>query len=493
MTAPTPVPTALASWPAGRAYRKLFKLASGGMGTVHVGVLEGALGFRQVVALKEAHAHLLEDPHIRRTLVEEAQLAARIHHANVVEVRDVEVTDQGITLVMPYIDGASLADLWLACTKAEIKIPPAVALRIALDSCAGLAAAHALTDEDGAPLGIVHRDVSPHNLLIGADGVTRVSDFGVAKHRRADGYSTTHGTFKGKLAYSSPEVLRGQGVDARLDVFSMAVVLWELLTMERLFLGEGDLETLERVQRLRAKKVSTYDPSLAALDPILEKALEKSKTARTASIADLAASLEEAARGNIASHRDVAALLTRVLGSTLEERRALIRDRLRAEGTSVPLPPPAPSLGPAFSPNTSTQPALASGLEVFAERTRRRSLWAAVLGVVVALGLAAAVFAREGAPPIAPASNAAPTIASAAARPSSPSPPPPPSTATNAELTVAAPTTTAPSHEPAKPNAVIPVGKAPASRSLTPRGKRGTSASPAAPSSTAPAPPPNPY
>lgn len=331
-----------------RAYRKLLRLASGGVGTVHVGVLEGALGFRQLVALKEAHPHLLENEHVRRTFVDEAFLAARIHHANVVEVRDVEVTPEGITLVMPYIDGATLGDLWYAASKNGLRIPPPVALRIILDACAGLAAAHALTDENGAPLGIIHRDVSPQNLLIGADGVTRVGDFGVAKHRRSDGYATTQGTFKGKLAYAAPEYLRGQSIDVRLDVFALGVILWELLAMERLFLTEGELETIQRVQRVRPKKVSTFDPELAPLDPILEQALEKSKTARTATVAELATALEEAARGKIASHRDVAGFLNQVLGAKLERRRQTIRERLRDEGVSIPVvsaPSPAPVAG----------------------------------------------------------------------------------------------------------------------------------------------------
>lgn len=353
MTSGSSVGPPSGSSPTMRGYRKLVRIASGGMGTVYVGVLEGALGFRQLVALKEAHPHLVEDEDVRRTLAEEARLAARIQHANVVEVRDVIVSNRGITLVMPYIDGGSLSALWRGCLATGTLIPLEIALRIVLDAAAGLSAAHELKDETGMSLGIVHRDVSPQNLLVGADGVTRVTDFGVAKHRRDDGYSTSHGLFKGKLAYAAPESLRAQDVDGRVDVFAMGIVLWELLARERLFYSEaGNIETAERVQKLRPKPVAAISAEFAPLDPILAGALEKSKTARTASMADFAAALEQVAKGKLASHRDVAAFLTQVLGPRLEERRALVRERFRTDVTPVDptsrgsSPPVLPTLEP---------------------------------------------------------------------------------------------------------------------------------------------------
>ena len=448
-----------------RAYRKLMRLASGGMGTVHVGVLEGALGFRQLVALKEAHPHLLEDSQIRRTLVEEATLAARIHHANVVEVRDVLVQGEGITLVMPYVEGASLAELWARGAETR-EMPIGVALRIVLDACAGLAAAHALTDEAGTPLGLVHRDVSPQNLLVGVDGVTRVTDFGVAKHRRSDGYSTTHGTFKGKLAYAAPEYLRGQGIDARLDVFALAVVLWELLARERLFYAEGELETIERVQRHRPRKLGAVRAELAPIDEVLARALEKSKAARTATMAEFQTELEAASRGLVASHREVAALVAEIMGPRLEERRAALRELLRAAG-APPSDSSLASLPPLSSPNTQTL------ADVPIAAPRRSRVLVAVGVIAVALGVTVAVRS---------VASRAPTTTTAKA-------PEPPKSA----VSIATPTIVTPPLVSAAPSASVPETAAP---SAAPSVRPPATVRPSGvkrPPSGPPEPPPNPY
>jgi serine/threonine-protein kinase len=313
-------------------YEPLFKLAAGGMATVWIGTARGAHGFRQLVAIKRPHPHLLEDPHYRKELIAEARLASLIRHTNVVDVRDIEVEGTSLQLIMDYIEGASLAELLTAAGKAARPLEPAVVLRIALDACAGLHAAHELLDEKGRPVGLVHRDVSPQNLIVGVDGTTRVSDFGVAK--LTAGMSTTQGVLKGKLAYMAPEYLRGEKIDRRVDVFAMGVVLYEALSGQRLFRGQHDADTLQRVLNLHVPPISTVAPSLGThLDPVLEMALAKAPEERFANMAAFGAALEASAQraGQLTGHGAVAAALQALVGPTLEARRVEVRAKMALE------------------------------------------------------------------------------------------------------------------------------------------------------------------
>ncbi|MBK6461822.1 MAG: protein kinase [Myxococcales bacterium] len=174
----------MASAPTDSRYATLLKLASGGMATVWIGTARGGMGFRQLVAIKKPHPHLLDRAELRAELLAEAALASSIRHVNVVDVRDVEVCDGAISLVMDYIEGASLSELLTSSLNGGPRITPAVAVRIALDALAGLHAAHELVDDRGKVVGLVHRDVSPQNILVGLDGVARVVDFGVAKFEK---------------------------------------------------------------------------------------------------------------------------------------------------------------------------------------------------------------------------------------------------------------------------------------------------------------------
>jgi serine/threonine protein kinase len=191
-------------------YEIVAKIASGGMATVYLGVLKGPFDFEHFVAIKRLHPHLLDEPSVRQSLVTEARLAARIRHANVVDVRDVEVTDDTVQLVMPYIEGASMGSLAVTATQYKAKVPPAVAIRIVLDACAGLHAAHELKDGTGKPFGLVHRDISPQNILVGIDGISRITDFGIARYDSNDRLRTNTGMLKGKFSYMAPEYILGQ-------------------------------------------------------------------------------------------------------------------------------------------------------------------------------------------------------------------------------------------------------------------------------------------
>lgn len=320
------------SSPSESRYATLFKLASGGMASVWIGTVRGGMGFRQLVAIKKPHPHLLDEADYRAELLAEAALASSIHHANVVDVRDVEVRGDEVSLVMDYIEGASLAELLTRTQQGGPKLGPAVAVRICLDALAGLQAAHELTDDRGRPVGLIHRDISPQNILVGVDGLARVVDFGVAKFRKKD-HSTTAGQLKGKIAYMAPEYLRNEAIDARLDVFAMGVVLWESLTAQRLFRGSHDVDTMQKVLQLEAQPVSRFSAEARGLEPVLEGALAKDLNHRFQSASAMAAALESAARsaGLVASARDVAELVKASFGPDLEARRAKVREKLSSE------------------------------------------------------------------------------------------------------------------------------------------------------------------
>ncbi|NUO49111.1 MAG: serine/threonine protein kinase [Polyangiaceae bacterium] len=312
------------------------KLASGGMATVYVGRVRGPLGFSRLVAIKRAHPHLLEDPSFSRMLVDEAKLASRIHHPNVVAVLDIERESRSagatdLRLVMEYVEGAALSELVQAAEKRETRLAPGVVARIVLDACAGLQVAHELADEQGAPLGLVHRDVSPHNVLVGVDGLARVSDFGIAKATSKPG-STTTGSLKGKLAYMAPEYVAGGSIDARADVFAMGVVAWEAFAGAKLFRGSNDLETLQRIANAEVPTLATTTPEIGkAFDDVLRAALAREPTDRFSSARAFANALEAEAKsaGLLATHAEVAAAVRDLARETLETRREQIKEVTR--------------------------------------------------------------------------------------------------------------------------------------------------------------------
>lgn len=319
-------------------YDLLCKLAAGGMGTVYVGRVRGPMGFSRLVAIKRAHPHLADDPQFSQMLMDEAKLASRITHPHVVAVLDVERVRDGVgvkerkelRLVMDYVEGATFAELTALAQARSGRIPPGVAVRVVLDAAAGLQAAHDLTDESGEPLGIVHRDVSPHNVLVGVDGMARVSDFGIAKATVRPG-DTTSGALKGKLSYMAPEYVEKNALDARSDVFSLAVVAWEALANKRLFKGENELATLQMVATTDAPALSTVAPELSVLDDVLSIGLSRDPNRRFSSARAFANALESEARqhGLVASHAEVGELVRGLVKDTLDERRAMIRDRAR--------------------------------------------------------------------------------------------------------------------------------------------------------------------
>ncbi len=240
-------------------YEVLVPIASGGMATVHLARRTGMAGFERLVALKVTHPHLRMQDAFVDSILEEAKLTARIHHPNVAQVLDVGDDPQGTYLVMEYVAGDTLAGL-LRSGEAGERIPIDIALRILADLLSGLDAAHALTSPDGSHANLVHRDVSPQNILVGVDGVARLVDFGLAK--TVDRLALTKsGIIKGKLAYMAPEQIRGRPLDRRADVWAAGVVAWELFAGRRLNDGE-EAEIMLRVLSEPAPCLRTIAPDI---------------------------------------------------------------------------------------------------------------------------------------------------------------------------------------------------------------------------------------
>ncbi len=266
-------------------------IAAGGMGTVHLGRLLGPVGFSRTVAIKRAHPEMAADPEFVSMFLDEARLAARIRHPNVVSTLDVVALDGELFLVMDFVQGESLSRLLRATRSAGEKVPPPIACTILSDVLHGLHAAHEARNERGEPLRIVHRDVSPQNIIVGIDGIARVLDFGVAKAvgRVA---TTREGQIKGKLCYLSPEQLTGE-ISRQSDIYSAAVVLWEVLTSERLFQGDNPGEMIQQILNRKVLRPSALVSGLpAAVDDIILKGLARDPADRFATAREMALALE---------------------------------------------------------------------------------------------------------------------------------------------------------------------------------------------------------
>ena len=317
-------------------YEMLAQLASGGMATVYVARAQGVAGFERLVAIKVLHPHLAHDDEFISMFLDEARLAARIRHPNVVPTLDISDSQgDGYFLVMEYIEGDHLGALLREAARGSARLPVPVVLRVIIDALEGLAAAHTLKDGDGKPLVIVHRDISPHNILLGSDGVARITDFGVAK-AEVRLSSTRDGQFKGKLAYMAPEQASNGTADQRSDLFSMAIVLWESLTGRRLFRADNNGELLNRLLNAPIPMPSEFVPEVAALDPVLKKALSREPSERYQSAAEFIDGLETIASSafGLASPRSVAKSVREWLGAKIDNEATRIRTSIDSLGRS---------------------------------------------------------------------------------------------------------------------------------------------------------------
>ncbi|HSQ63512.1 MAG TPA: serine/threonine-protein kinase [Polyangiaceae bacterium] len=417
-------------------FELIAELASGGMATVFLARLSGVGGFQRFVAIKRLHPHLANDQEFVQMFLDEARLAARLHHPNVVPILEIGTSKDGYYLVMEYVEGDTLARILARSAQAGRILPPQVSTRVCLDAIAGLHAAHEMKDDDSQPLNIVHRDVSPQNILIGMDGSGRITDFGVA--RATTRLSTTRtGQLKGKLAYMAPEQARGSAVDRRADIFAMGIVVWECLAQKRLFKGEGEADTLNRVLYEPIPALRQSNPQVAApLEEAVMKALERDPAQRYATAAEFGDALEKAARevGVLGSHKDVAAHLESVLGTDISAQRDAVRSWLaRSEPSQRYNPMGAPSgimqsvtrvegvpgagvssVSSAVIPMAGSSPSSApmppSSYASLPQPRKRMWLWIAAPAAVVLLGVGGFALKHAATPPPAATTVAPPPI-----------------------------------------------------------------------------------
>jgi len=305
-------------------YSLVVELASGGMASVYLGRVSGAAGFGRTVAIKRLHPHLARDPMFVSSFVDEARLVARVHHPNVVPTLDVVAREDEIFLVMEYVPGESVAGLQLACRRAGKMIPVPIGLSIVLGVLNGLHAAHEANDEQGHPLRIVHRDVSPQNVLVGVDGVARVLDFGVAKAAKRLLETTQKGALKGKIAYMAPEQVLGSAT-RQSDVYAAGVVLWEMVTGRRLFKNENQVNLLHEVLSAEVPLPSTVNPNVSPeVDRIVQKAISRNLDERYATAREMAEAIDGCL--DVASSMKVAQWIQATAGPVLETRLALVSE-----------------------------------------------------------------------------------------------------------------------------------------------------------------------
>jgi serine/threonine-protein kinase len=308
-------------------YHVFATLGRGGMADVFLSVARGPVGFNKLVVIKRLRAQLAEDPIFRNMFLDEARLAARLSHPNIVNTFEVGEHKNVFFIAMEYLEGQALNKVLREAIKQNLEIPPAYAARIVADALAGLAYAHELRDYDGSPLGIIHRDISPHNLFVTYDGHTKVVDFGIAK-ARSTSTSTEVGVLKGKVAYMAPEQAMGSALDARADLFAMGIVLWELIARQRLFPGDNAAATLHRLMSEPIPRVSSVVANVPpGLDDLIARALEKDPDRRFASATSMRQALEGwmMQEGAAVRSDDIAALLGMLFSAVRDDVQGKVR------------------------------------------------------------------------------------------------------------------------------------------------------------------------
>lgn len=313
-------------------YNFLERLAAGGMAEVYVAEQTNVEGFKKKVAIKRVLPHLSANESFIAMFLDEARLGARLQNANIVSVLDIGATESGdgaekaYFIVMEYIDGCDLKKVIESSRKRNQDFPLKEAIYIAIEACGGLSHAHNLVDEQGRPCNIVHRDISPPNILLSRDGEVKVTDFGLAKATTQIS-KTDPGMVKGKFSYLSPEAALGEEVDARADVFALGVVLWEMIAGRRLFYGDTDYQTVKLVQQANVPRLSKLRPHDVTdeLDAILERALARDPAKRYQTAAEFGNELTQY-------------IFNRKLAVTKYDIANLVK-RTLADETEVPKPP----------------------------------------------------------------------------------------------------------------------------------------------------------
>ncbi len=276
-------------------YTLIRKLAVGGMAELFLALQRSMAGFEKLIVVKRVLPHLVKDESFIEMLLAEARIAATLNHPNVAHIYDVGSVDGQFYIAMEHIHGEDLRSLVRQMKKMNVTaFPLEHALAIVLGCCAGLAYAHDKKDLDGEPMGIVHRDVSPQNILVTFTGDVKLVDFGIAKAGRGQMEDTGSGQLKGKVPYMSPEQAQGEVLDNRSDIFSLGIILFELCTGRRLFRGQNEMETLRKIVEDEYPRPRDLNPNLSPrLEEIILRALEKSQERRYQSARDMQADLED--------------------------------------------------------------------------------------------------------------------------------------------------------------------------------------------------------
>jgi serine/threonine-protein kinase len=313
-------------------YRVIDKIDAGGMAEVFRAERVGIEGFAKQVAIKRVLPHLSEKERFIRLFLDEARLSARLNHSNCVQVFDIGYGEGSYFIVMEWVDGTSLKGLVEHYRRQGQSLPAPIAVHIVLEVAKGLAYAHELKDAEGKDLGIIHRDISPPNVLLSRYGEVKIVDFGLAK-ANSQLEKSEPGIIKGKFGYLSPEAALGQEIDARTDVFALGIMLWELLAGRRLFLGETDFQTVRLVQQAVIPDIAQINPSVPQeLARIIEKSLAKNPEDRIPTAYDFGQQLARVLfeMGVTVTDFDIASLVRNVLGQK-EGPSTQVIDRLIKE------------------------------------------------------------------------------------------------------------------------------------------------------------------
>jgi eukaryotic-like serine/threonine-protein kinase len=423
-------------------YELLMPIAAGGMAMVWAARLKGTRGFQKIVAVKTMLPKLSEDEQFEKMFLDEASLASKVRHPNAVEILDLGEQDGVLFLAMEWIDGVPLNQLMKTAKKAG-GVPTTVATRIVMQACAGLHAAHELTDGKGKLIGLVHRDISPQNILVTFDGVAKVVDFGVAKAMALGDGATQAGQLKGKVSYMAPEQVRGESIDRRADVFAMGIVLYALTTGKHPFRKESEGATLFAITApepvIAPRKFVPDYPQ--PLQDVLLKALEKDRDQRYASASELLKALDRAlppaARG---SDEEVGAFVLSLFEEQRKQSQAVLADALeRADKHQL-----SSKGGPPLAETTQTGQSGVSALSTvgvaaslappkpsagdidaaFAGRDGKRFIKLALVGGLAVVGALAVVLFMSSAKPLEPPAAGKPALSAAppVAAPAAPAP-----------------------------------------------------------------------
>ena len=388
-------------------YRLIAMLGRGGMATVHLAVMHGPSGFNKLVVLKQIHAEYAEDPEVMGMFLDEARLAARLSHPNVVQTNEVGQDGGRHFMAMEYLDGQPLNRI-LHRLGARGGLPLKMHLQVIVDLLGGLHHAHELADYDGSPLGVVHRDINPQNIFVTYDGIVKVVDFGVAK-ARSSVVQTRFGIVKGKISYMAPEQARSELVDRRADIFAVGVMLWEAVTHTRPWKGVTEMAVMKSLIHGEFPALRAAAPDVPeALEAIVMKALAPRRDDRYATAAALQADLEAylESTGERVSARDLSKLVLDLFASDRAAIKAVVEAQLRSDGASSHLPTIDPtttpdiclkragSAAPRREPTASDPTGRPTGPSAFATsvpelshvapRTRGARVWVGALTLVAA-------------------------------------------------------------------------------------------------------------